>query len=61
MWAFKRQLLYFLIVFAFVGGLAFLIIYPYFNKPNPPSSEEAIILSFELSLSFLLKNPSKPN
>ena len=31
MWAFKRQLLYSLIVIAFLGGLAFLIAYPYFN------------------------------
>ncbi|MDP1689234.1 MAG: hypothetical protein Q8L47_03855 [bacterium] len=32
MWAFKRQLFYLAVVIAFIGGLAFLIAYPYFNK-----------------------------
>lgn len=32
MWALKRQFLYSLVVILFVGGLGFLIIYPYFNK-----------------------------
>lgn len=33
MWAFKRQLIYLSIVFLFIFGLGYLIIYPYFNKP----------------------------
>ena len=32
MWAIKRQIFYLAIVIVFVGGLGFLIIYPYFNK-----------------------------
>lgn len=32
MWAFKRQLIYLLIVLAFVLGLGYFTIYPYFNK-----------------------------
>ena len=31
-WALRRQILYFLIVFAFLGGLSYLIISPYYNK-----------------------------
>jgi hypothetical protein len=33
MWALKRQILYIAIVIIVVGGLGFLIVYPYFNKP----------------------------
>lgn len=32
-WALKRQILYVLILLLFFGGVAFLIIYPQFNKP----------------------------
>ena len=32
MWAFKRKILYIAIIIAFVLGLGFLIVFPYFNK-----------------------------
>lgn len=32
MWALKRKILYLAIIIIFVGGLGFLIVYPYFNK-----------------------------